>query len=117
MQKTFENDEDIKGLLLSGFKRYYDINEPDLKKIELVVDKEGGMKKKNKLKFIHTSINSQPIEYFYNDEMQKDDKKKYIDLHYNKGKGKSINLYINEPKFIETKIKDSKNKNMYTLYI
>lgn len=116
MQKTFENDEDIKGLVLSGFKRYYDINEPDVKKIEFVVDKEGGMKK-NKLKFTHTSINSQPIEYFYNDEMQKDDKKKYMDLHYNKGKVKSINLYINEPKFIETKIKDSKNKNMYTLYM
>ena len=117
IQKTFEDEEDIKGLVLSGFKRYYDINEPDVKKIELVVDKEGGMKKKEKLKFTVTSTNAQPIECFYNDEMTKEDKKKYMDLHQNKGKGKSIVLNPNEPKVFETKIKDSKNKNLYTLYM
>ena len=117
IKKIFEDKDDLKNLELTGVKRYYDINEPDVKKIELVVDKEGGMKKKEKLKFSITSTNAQPIECFYNDEMKKDDKKKFIDLHQNKGKGKSITLYPNEKKVIETKLTDFNNKNMYTLYM
>ena len=117
IQKIFENEEKIKNLELSGIERYYDINEPNKKNIEIVVDKEGGTKKKEKIKFKIISTNSQPIECFYNDEMKKDDKKKYIDLHQNKGKGKSITLYPNEQKIIETKLTDFNNKKMYTLYM
>ena len=75
IKKVFKNEEDLEGLELVEFKRYYDLNEPDVNKIKLVVDTQGGMKKKEKLKFNITSTNDQPIECFYNNEMSKNDKK------------------------------------------
>ena len=75
IKKVFKNEEDLEGLELVEFKRYYDLNEPDVNKIKLVVDTQGGMKKKEKLKFNIISTNDQPIECFYNNEMSKNDKK------------------------------------------
>ena len=116
INSTFGDEEDLNGLELVDFKRYYDLNSPEIDKIKLVVNKEGGMKKKEKLEFNITSTNDQPIECFYNQEMRKDDKKRFMNLYHNRGK-KSITLYPNEQKTFETKLNDFKDKIMFTLYM
>ena len=117
IQKAFKDEEDLEGLELVEFKRYYDLNEPDVNKIKLVVDTQGGMKKKENLKFNITSTNDQPIECFYNNEMNKNDKKRFIELYQNRGNGKGITLYPNEEKTFETKLNNVKDKQMFTLYM
>ena len=45
----FKDEDDLEGLELSEFRRYYDLNSPDIDKIQLVVNNDGGMKKKRKI--------------------------------------------------------------------
>ena len=112
----FKDEDDLEGLELSEFRRYYDLNSPDIDKIQLVVNNDGGMKKKEKLQFNIISNNTQPIECFYNEEMKSDDKKRYMNLYHNRGK-KGITLYPNEQKTFETKLNDFKEKKMFSLYM
>ena len=115
IKQVFNDEEDINDLELLSFKRYYDLNSPDVNKIKLVVDNSGSAKKE--LSFKITSTNEQPIECFYNEEIKNDDKKRFINLNYNNGNGKGITLYPNEEKTFQTKFNDLKEKKMYSLYM
>jgi hypothetical protein len=112
-----KDDEEMAGLELLDFKRYYDLNPPDINKIKLEVNKDGGMSKKVTLNFKITSNNKQPIECFYEKNMKNNDKKKSLDLYKDKGDHESFILSKNDEITFETKLKDKKNKNMYPLYM
>ena len=111
-------EEDTFDLKLIGIKSYYDLNPPDINKIKLEVNTDGGMSKKNRLYFKISSSNEQPIECFYNKNMKNNEKKKLINLYKNNGDHQSIILSENEVKTFETKINGNskKNKDMYPLY-
>ena len=109
--------EDMKELQFVSLKRYYDLDEPDLDKINLEVVTDDGLAKRDNLKFRIKSSNEQPIERFYNKEMKIDDQKRFIKLYHNKAGSKSIILNPNEEISFETHLKDCKDKNMFTLYM
>ena len=110
---------ELKGIELVDYKRYYDIDPPDLNKIKLEAIKDEAMVEKDKLKFKIISYNEQPIECFYNYEMKEDDTKRFIDLYKNKEVEyiKSMILNPKEEKLFETNIKDPRDKTMYALYM
>jgi len=118
IKKAFKKDdvEDIEDLELVEFKRYYDLESPDQNKIILDMNKKEGTKKKDKLEFTISSINAQPIQCFYNKELRKDNKKRFMNLYFNRG-GEPITLYPNEKKTIKVELSDSSQKKMYTLYM
>jgi len=108
---------DMNELQFVSLKRYYDLDEPDLDKINLEVVTDDGLAKRDNLKFRIKSSNEQPIECFYNKEMKIDDQKRFMKLYHNKAGGKSIILNPNEEISFETHLKDCKDKNMFTLYM
>ena len=73
-------------------------------------------KKKKYLEFNISTTNEQPIECFYNEELLKDHKKRFMALYFNRGV-KSITLYPNEQKTIKVHLSDSSLKRMYSLYM
>ncbi len=118
IREIFNDEEDISDLELADFKRYYDLDSPDINKIKLEVDKTvSGKKEKDILSFKISSSNKQPIECFYNEEMKIDDTKRFINLHYYNLNRKGITLYPNEEKKFQTKLNNYKNKKIYTLYM
>ena len=94
----------LNGLELESIKRYYDNEAPDTSKIEVVKEKGIIQDKDNKklLKFNITSTNSQPIECFYNEELNSNYNKRYIKLDI-----KDVVLNEGETKDIEIKIMDN----------
>ena len=117
IKDAFKSDDvdDIKHLELVEFKRYYDLDSPDINKIKLELNSKETKKKKD-LEFNISTTNEQPIECFYNEELQKDHKKRFMALYFNRGV-KSITLYPNEQKTIKVYLSDSSLKRMYSLYM
>ena len=103
------------GFTVVEFKRYYDLDSPDINKIKLELNSKETKKKKD-LEFNISTTNEQPIECFYNEELQKDHKKRFMALYFNRGV-KSITLYPNEQKTIKVHLSDSSLKRMYSLYM
>ena len=55
----------IEGIKIKNINRYNDNDTPDINKIILALDKEGGIKEKTSFKFNIKSNNHQPIECYY----------------------------------------------------
>ena len=108
---------DLQGIQFVSLKRFYDLDKPDLDKINLEIVTDDGLAKRDNLKFRIKSSNEQSIECFYNKEMKIDDQKRFMKLYHNKAGSKSIILNPNEEISFETHLKDCKDKNMFTLYM
>ena len=99
----------LSGLNIKSIKRYYDNKAPDTSKITLTkVKSETKGKMVQKLKFNITSTNSQPIECYYNSNLNDEYNKRYISL----GEQSIILNGKKDTKNFEVEIKGNKGKMM-----
>ena len=99
----------LSGLNIKSIKRYYDNKAPDTSKITLTkVKSETKGKIVQKLKFNITSTNSQPIECYYNSNLNDEYNKRYISL----GEQSIILNGKKDTKNFEVEIKGNKGKMM-----
>ena len=108
-EEKIKNSLGLSGLVFESINRFYDNEAPDTSKITITKEKtETQGQWAQKLKFNVTSTNSQPIECYYNSNLNDEYNKRYISL----GEKSIILNGENDTKNFEVEIKGNKGTMM-----